>query len=361
MFRNKILIWSLAAIVAMSAAAWFASSRSSAMEAAAAATPAAADVVLGTVTKGELSPIQWGPGDVVSHDDARVASEVAGRILRIAEIGARVRKGEAIAWLDETATQLEVRELDATLRRIDTQLAYSRKQEQRYDALLREQAVSASLGDQIRAEREIRQHEREIALAALAQARNRMVRAVIRAPFDGVVVERLAVVGEYLQEGQSIVRLVDTESTEIQARVSISYARLLANRERLLIRDGGKISEQKLLSVIPVGESPSRQLQLRVAVDGLELPIGSAVEVGVQEGESAVSLTVPRDAVVLRREGAHVVRVNAENHAERVVVQLGAAMGDRVAVQGELREGDRVVIRGGERIQPGQPIRQITL
>lgn len=361
MFRKKILSWSLVAIAAISGAAWFLSSRSSVgATPPPSATAAAADVVLGTATKAELSPVQWGPGDVVSYEDARVASEVSSRIVRIAEIGARVRKGEAVAWLDETTIALEVRELDATLRRIDAQLAYSRKQEERHEALLREQMVSASLSDQIRAEREIRQHERDIARATLDQARNRMAYAVVRAPFDGVVAEHLAVAGEYLQTGQPVVRLVNTGRPEIRARVPISLARLLADRDRVLVRDGEKISEQRLLSVIPVGDSPSRQLELRVAVGGLDLPIGTAVEVGVPEGEAGVSIVVPRDAVILRREGAHVVRVDAEGLAERVVVQTGSAVNDRIAVRGELREGDRVVIRGGERIQPGQPVRPTT-
>jgi RND family efflux transporter MFP subunit len=302
--------------------------------------------------------VHWVPGDVVSHEDARVAAEVSGRVERVADVGTQVRKGEIVAWLDATVPALKVRELDATLRRIDAQLAYSRKQEERYAALQREQAVSASSGDQIRAEREIRQHEREIARAVLEEARNRLAHAVIRAPFDGVVAERLVVAGEYLRESEPVVRLVNTGQLEIRARAPIAAARRLAQRDRVPVRDGDEVSEQTLLSFIPVGDSPSRQLELRVSADRLGLPIGTAVEIGVPDGDAGPSITVPRDAVIQRREGTHVVRVDAAGLAVRVAVQTGAAAGDRIAVRGELHEGDRVVVRGGERIQPGQPVRE---
>lgn len=363
MSGNKTVSWGVIAAMTASAAAlgfWLASPQSSAGSASSSDSAVAsppADVVLATATQAEIAPIQWGPGDVVSHEDARVAAEVGGRVERIAEIGTEVRKGEIVAWLDQTTSALKVRELRATLDRIDAQLAYSRKQEARYEALQEAQAVSASFRDQVRSEREIRQYERAIALAALDEAKNRVDHAAIRAPFDGVVAERLIVAGEYIEVGEPVVRLVNTRRLEIRARAPIALARRLDGRSRVMVRDGDTTSEQALLSVIPVGDSPSRQLELRVALSGLSLPIGSAVDVGVPDGDTGPAVTVPRDAVILRREGAHVMRVNAKNIVERVPVKTGAAAGDRVAVIGNLRAGDRVVIRGGERIQPGQSVR----
>ena len=80
------------------------------------------------------------------------------------------------------------------------------------------------------------------------------------------------------------------------------------------------------------------------------------MRVSLPTAKAETMLTVPRDALVLRRDGAFVFRVDAENKAQRIAVTLGVASGDLVAVSGELNAGDQVVTRGGERLRPGSVV-----
>jgi hypothetical protein len=64
-------------------------------------------------------------------------------------------------------------------------------------------------------------------------------------------------------------------------------------------------------------------------------------------------LTVPRDALVLRREGAFVYRIDDELKAEQVSVITGLGAGKLIEVIGDINAGDRVVIRGAERLSTG--------
>ncbi len=50
-------------------------------------------------------------------------------------------------------------------------------------------------------------------------------------------------------------------------------------------------------------------------------------------------------------------RINRENRAERVAVEVGDSAGELVAVAGELSEGDRVAIRGAENLREGAAVR----
>jgi multidrug efflux pump subunit AcrA (membrane-fusion protein) len=65
---------------------------------------------------------------------------------------------------------------------------------------------------------------------------------------------------------------------------------------------------------------------------------------------------VPRDAVIVRADGAHVYRVGKGEVAERIAVRVGNGDAKRVEVTGSLAVGDRVVVRGGERLRPGQTV-----
>ncbi len=66
------------------------------------------------------------------------------------------------------------------------------------------------------------------------------------------------------------------------------------------------------------------------------------------------ALTVPRDSIVLREDGAFVMRINSELIAERVSVEVTESHGDYVAVRGDLESGDRVAVRGAESLEDGE-------
>lgn len=65
------------------------------------------------------------------------------------------------------------------------------------------------------------------------------------------------------------------------------------------------------------------------------------------------------DALVLREENTYLFKLDRENKAERIAVEVGAADGNMVEVTGMLKEGERVIIRGAERLESGQKVRLI--
>ena len=72
--------------------------------------------------------------------------------------------------------------------------------------------------------------------------------------------------------------------------------------------------------------------------------------------EAKEVLTVPRDALVLRREGAFVFRIDDELNAEQVAVVTGLGAGKLIEVIGDISAGDRVVTRGAERLNTGMKV-----
>ena len=71
------------------------------------------------------------------------------------------------------------------------------------------------------------------------------------------------------------------------------------------------------------------------------------------------TLTVPRDALVIRQNRSYVLRVTRADTVEQLDVTPGVGMEDAVEVSGPLSPGDRLVIRGGERLTAGQAVRVI--
>ena len=93
---------------------------------------------------------------------------------------------------------------------------------------------------------------------------------------------------------------------------------------------------------------------MRLKVDQKNvLKIGQLVSVGIPMQLLHVSLVVHQDALVLRKEGSFVFRVNEDNKVEKVMVKTSINLGHLIAVEGDLHSGDKLVIRGAETLQDG--------
>jgi RND family efflux transporter MFP subunit len=319
--------------------------------------PPPAPVQTALAERAQFAPVLWSPGGVVSREDSRVASELAGRVVQVAEVGTELKRGAVIARLDDSMLRLKEQDDLASVRRIEAQLDYARKQEQRYVELARQNTIAATQLDLTRSERQVLEQDLARAKVTLAQTRQQRDYAVVHAPFDGVVAERFVQAGEFLGVGAPVLRLVNTGSLEVSARAPVALAAQLAAGLPVSVRWDDRLIQAKLRSVVPLGDQASRQLEVRVALPAGDWPIGAAVQVALPSAAPRAAVAVPRDALLLRKEGAFVIKVGADDRTQRIVVQTGASRGDLVEVTGEVMAGDRLVVRGGERLQAGQQVR----
>ncbi|WP_167285126.1 efflux RND transporter periplasmic adaptor subunit [Marilutibacter alkalisoli] len=322
----------------------------------AASSPAVVQVAPAVDT--EFAPLHHATGSVISRRDAQVASEQDGRVVRVADVGQHVATGEPLAVLDDTTLGLREQEFRAELARIDTLLEQARRQERRYAQLADAQNIARAQYEQMRADRDVLVQERARAAALLAQTRHQRTQMIVRAPFGGVVVEQRAQVGEFLARGAPVARLVDTEGLEIRARAPVTMAaRLFVGSPVRISAEGLPSRSHEITAIVPVGDELSRQIEIRIALDDMPLAVGSAVELAIPSASPRKVLAVPRDALLLRREGNYVLRVDSDQRARRIPVELGEEIDGLVEVDGPLGSGDLLVVMGGERLEPGQPVR----
>ena len=101
----------------------------------------------------------------------------------------------------------------------------------------------------------------------------------------------------------------------------------------------------------------SQSFELRIDMpEKSDWVIGQLISAAIPMNTSTQSLVVPRDALILRREGAYVFRINNGGRAEKIPVETGDTSGDLMAVVGDLQAGDRVVIRGAETLSDGRRV-----
>ncbi|HEU5136915.1 MAG TPA: efflux RND transporter periplasmic adaptor subunit [Steroidobacteraceae bacterium] len=311
-------------------------------------------VVVTTVRSENFGASLTATGTVVSRNDARISSEVGGPLSWIAEPGATVKRGEVVARIAPERLALTLRDNDAVLKRLEAQLSLLVTQRTRLDTL--GSIVSQSQLDEALSRERMAEQDVEQARVARDRARLDVNRAAVRAPFDGVVAERLQQAGEFVAGGAPLLRLVNEQDLEIVARAPLTTADSVTAGADVQLIDGERKAAGKVRAIIPVGDERSRMVELRIALTD-SWRVGTPVRVEIAPRSLKKVVTVPRDAVILRQGASYVMRVRPDNTAERVAVNIGPGQANHVQIDGLLRAGDRVIIRGGERLEPGQTVK----
>jgi RND family efflux transporter MFP subunit len=312
-------------------------------------------VVVSIASERLLAPVTSYPGTVISRNQARLAAEVEGRIEWVAEVGVVVRKGEIVARLDDVLLEHSLLADKAAVERERARLEYQNAEVRRLTPLVIKQSVPQSQLDEAIANSGMTKAEIAAGKARVALTRERLKRANLRAPFDGVITERVLQAGEWAESGAAVVRLVDTSSLEVQTWVPVNALNFVREGSALTLAGNPNNTIGTVRTIVPVGDNRSRLYELRLTFDNDGWPVGADVRVAVPTARARRVLAIPRDALVLRRDGKTVYRIDAEGLAQRVPVTTGIAVGGLIEVDG-IQSGDRVVTRGGERLRPGQSV-----
>jgi len=325
----------------------------------AAETPAV-NVKMVQAQKQKLSPLMTVPGTVVSRNDGRIAAEVTGRLLEVAEVGTRVEKGDLLARLDWQPLQFQLDENIASVKRLEASLKYQQQQVERLTKLSQTNNTAVNQLDQAVSQRDMVAQDLSKARITQQKTEYQLERSVIRAPFPGQVVERYQQAGEFSSIGKQVVRLVDTTHVEISAQAPVKVAHQLSSNMQVEIEGLGKQQISKIRSIVTVGDERSRNIELRIAIPAGTWVVGAPVKVNLPTEVAREVVTVPRDALILRQDNIYLYKVTDENKAAKVTVQTGIGNGLNIEVIGDIQSGDKVVIRGGERLKDGQSVQDIT-
>jgi len=176
-------------------------------------------------------------GTLVARDEVAVSSDTAGTVSRVmADLGDRVKAGDALAMLDQREAKLALEQASAALlsasRALDREKARKEEAEanyRRFDELFRKSMVSASQFDSATAGRDIAEaqlHEAEAreleARARLELAKKKMSDTVVTSPISGEVSRRFVSVGEAIKEKAQMFTVVSSGALKFRGTVAES-------------------------------------------------------------------------------------------------------------------------------------------
>ena len=298
-----------------------------------------ADTVVDAITAtGQIEPLQ----------SIELRPEVDGRLVQImVREGALVSQGTPLFKVDDG-------ELKAQVDRAQADRDLAQQALTRTRALLADKAAAPA--DVERAEAQMRSTQAGLDLLQL-----RLDRTVVRAPFTGVAGQRLASLGDYVNNSTRLITLQTVHPQRAAFQVPERYADRLKIGQRVLFRVAalaGRDFTGTVDFVDPRVQLPSRTITVKAVVPNprRELAAGMFIEARLETATRSSALVIPEDAVS-PVAGAMYVWVVEGDKAQRREVELGVRTPGYVEIQKGLNLGEQVVVGGTDRLQPGATVR----
>ncbi|MDB5987591.1 MAG: efflux transporter periplasmic adaptor subunit [Nevskia sp.] len=305
---------------------------------------------------GSLSPL-W---------QTTLKSKVAGEVLDMSvREGQAVHRGDVLAHIDVRNASAQRDSQAATLEKARADLALAKLNRDNSKALLAEHFISQNAYDSASSTYEASAASERLAAAQLRLAQIALEDAVVRAPFDGVIAQRLAQPGEKVSQDSPILALVDLTKMELQASAPASEVPGIKVGQIARFRVDGfgdRLFEGRVERINPITDAGSRSITVYLAVENPD----SALKGGMfAQGNLILDHGDPLPAVptaALHNEAGlpYVFVLDKELVAKRMVtpglgsntegwteIRDGVVAGERIitARMETLKAGDRVVLK----------------
>jgi RND family efflux transporter MFP subunit len=294
-------------------------------------------------------------GTVQAARDVMVSAEEGGVVRELlVQRGSPVQADQPLARIDDAILLPQVE-------RARAEATHAEETWQRRRRLFEEDGVGSELAYL---------EARLLAEQAAAQLRvmeERLLNTVVRAPYTGVVEERLVEVGTMVSPGSPVARILDVNRVTVAAGVPERYALDVRPGARVRVSFDALNGQEFEGSIQFVGSAVNprnRTFPVEFSIpnsNGLIKP-EMVAEVSLVRRVVDEALSVPQEAVVRLAEGDAVYVVRAEGDggvAEARAVTLGLAQDNRVEITSGIEAGDQVVVVGQQDLADGDRVRVV--
>lgn len=321
----------------------------------------AAGIRVATSAAAKLQTVLSFPGEIKFNEDrsSHIVPRTPGVVESVqAELGQRVRKGEVLAEISSTA----VSDLRAELQAAGQRAALARSTYERERKLWQEQISPEQ--DVQQAQQALR--EAEIGVANARQKLRTLGASVtgaaggsvaLRAPFDGIVVEKHLSLGEAVQESTNAFTVSDLSTVWVQMNVPARELEQVRVGEQATVRSGasGATAQGHIAYVgMLIGE------QTRTAPARITLPNprnawrpGLFVNVEVTTGEALAPVTV-EEAAIQTKDGKSMVFLRVPEGFKAQPVELGRRSNGRVEIAKGMTAGQAYAGQGSFTVKAEQ-------
>ncbi|MEO0497112.1 MAG: efflux RND transporter periplasmic adaptor subunit [Pseudomonadota bacterium] len=301
-------------------------------------------------------------GQIEALQTANLSFEQGGTLVQVlVSEGDAVSEGQVIARLDDRLLRSEVRRLAASKQALQAQLDLATLTNERQSKLKERGFATAQTADQTRLSiSELSARLAEVD-AAIVAAEIRLEKAELRAPFAGIVNQRLVDPGNTAGSGQSIVSMVENGNPVFRVGVDPSLAGQLTMGDEIPINFADVSYQAEVVGVLPQVDAATRTRTVRAQLKaGTDLAFGQTGEAVLVQNIAEAGTWLPLTAIEDGVRGLWTIKTirNAQPAEVGVeAVEIIYADSSQAFVRGTFEDGTRYIDEGAHRVVAGQTVR----
>ncbi|HHJ13387.1 MAG TPA: efflux RND transporter periplasmic adaptor subunit [Gammaproteobacteria bacterium] len=286
-------------------------------------------------------------GEVQAVHRSTLSARTSGEVVELPyDVNDYVPRGALVVRLDDHQQQAALDQATAEEARAAAKLAEAQSDFERKRKLLARHTISQSVFERAEASLKAARAELEAARARLAQAREQWEYTRVRAPFAGVMIERLVEMGEQVRPGAALATGLSLEQLRVEVAVPAHFAAAVRQTPRARVQAGdGRWVAADRIDLFPFADPASHSFTARVDLPQGQHGLfpGMLAKVAFRVGEKT-ALLIPERAIVHRSEVTGVYVVDDSGIRFRQL-RTGRATDDgmRVVLAG-LEAGERVAL-----------------
>ncbi len=261
-----------------------------------------------------------------------VAAQVSSRIREVAvDVDDRVSKNQILVRLHDAEPQARLTREQAGLSEAQALHKEAQQDFERIKSIYEKRLVAKVEMDRAATALDAAQARLDAAQARITEGREQLGHTVIKAPYDGIIVQRHAEAGELVQPGQPLLTLLALDKLRVLIDVPQTFIKTVRaqGRVHILVPGQSRTVEAAPLTIFPQADALTHTIKVRA-----DLPAG---QTGVYPGMlvkaafvqvSDKRLQVPYSAVVHRSEVTGVYVVSKERRVTLRQIRVGQIYDD---------------------------------
>lgn len=294
-------------------------------------------------------------------EEATVSCNVSGQVTRVLfENGGKVTQGQALAYMDDTDLQNQLKTAQIDLSKLQIELDSAKNDYDIASQLYAAGACSKSSYDDAMRSYKIVQANVELKNVDIRDITNSLNDCVMKSPITGEVGDKNITVGQYLNLGTVIgsVKNSGTIKAEIQLKQEDLEKVLVGQEVTLKLNENGSETYKGIVVTIAASaNNQTRVFDCLIKIDNSAGKLNSGIfgYIEIPNEDNKQVLAVPMEAVTGSEKDYSVFKFEGGT-ARKTTVEIGKITNDMVEIKSGLKEGDAIIISNLSSLQDGDKV-----
>ncbi len=302
-------------------------------------------------------------GSTEAKNILTIYSEADGKLISSAiEKGRFLNKGQVVGSIDRAIRSATNQINYIAYEKAQSDYNIAKANVNRYEALLKENNATAVEAENARqqltaAELQLKTYQQQISIS-----QKQIGQTVIVSPASGIVIEKKANQGDYIQPGSPIGIIADLSTVIVKIFIPETFIAKLKNGTAVFVEADvypGITFKGIIKNIIPVAnETKAFPVEIEIANNKPQkLMAGMSVSANFKPTTSITALTVPRTAIVGDLAKPSVYLIDSSKKPRLTAVSIGRDFGTTIEIKSGLKKGDIAITSGQSNIEPGKELK----